>query len=178
MTGTTIALSFTGRAVTAVIWFGRNILLSCPGSNEPSCLHVKPACYPNGNYWCSLTVGAWFQIDRSLFRLNQDCSSTSQPAPHLHVVIPAHHSDGATCVNGLTGIDGSTDNGNACCPLGCNQCGGTGCARNGDEGFGRDECCVNTILEEKPACSSFVAAPCVVVTDGEVKNTFITENWV
>lgn len=70
---------------------------------------------------------------------------------------------GPTCANDLPGYDGSNDNGDVCCPLGCGSCGGPGCVRFGsEEGLDRFSCCINGILGSQLDCSETGEAPCVV----------------
>ncbi|CAM9818929.1 unnamed protein product [Scytosiphon promiscuus] len=67
------------------------------------------------------------------------------------------------CNNGLTGIEGSNDAGTVCCPLGCNQCGGAGCAQSGaGQGLGSTDCCVNGVLNTHDFCNEIGETPCKV----------------
>ncbi|CAM9790785.1 unnamed protein product, partial [Ectocarpus fasciculatus] len=65
-----------------------------------------------------------------------------------------------TCSNGLEGIDG---NGVVCCPLGCGQCGGTGCNTSGAAaGLGADSCCGGSIKASDEYCDETNEAPCII----------------
>ena len=71
--------------------------------------------------------------------------------------------DGQTCSNGLVGFEGTNDNGSACCPIGCGQCGGAGCGAVGrDEGLDNTDCCINGVLNNQELCSVTGTAPCVI----------------
>ncbi|CAM9967440.1 unnamed protein product [Ectocarpus sp. 12 AP-2014] len=65
-----------------------------------------------------------------------------------------------TCSNGLQGIDG---NGVVCCPLECNQCGGTGCTTSGSAaGLGSESCCGGAIKASGEYCDDTNEAPCII----------------
>ncbi|CAN0056993.1 unnamed protein product [Pylaiella littoralis] len=68
-----------------------------------------------------------------------------------------------TCSNGIEGIDG---NGVVCCPLGCGQCGGTGCGSSGKaNGLDGDSCCGGGIKDSGILCSDSGSAPCIIDED-------------
>ena len=71
-----------------------------------------------------------------------------------------------TCSNGVVGIDGANEAGQAvCCPLGCGQCGGEGCATSGRKaGLDNTDCCANGIINNQPDCADTPTAPCYIST--------------
>ena len=67
------------------------------------------------------------------------------------------------CTDDVVGIVGKNDNGSACCPVGCGQCGGRGCASAGAaEHLDNTDCCVNGVLHNQELCSHTGSAPCVI----------------
>ncbi|CAM9915071.1 unnamed protein product, partial [Hapterophycus canaliculatus] len=65
----------------------------------------------------------------------------------------------STCLNGFEGLDGF---GSYCCPIGCNQCGGNGCASSGAEnGLSGTECCGGGVKRAGVYCADSGAAPCI-----------------
>ncbi|CAN0369326.1 unnamed protein product [Ectocarpus sp. 6 AP-2014] len=65
-----------------------------------------------------------------------------------------------TCSNGLEGIDG---NGVVCCPLECNQCGGTGCTTSGSAAdLGWESCCGGGVKASDVYCDETNEAPCII----------------
>ena len=58
-----------------------------------------------------------------------------------------------TCSNGLVGLENNM--GTVCCVLGCDPCGGAGCATNNT--LGGSNCCAGEISE---LCSVTNSAPC------------------
>ncbi|CAN0390259.1 unnamed protein product, partial [Pylaiella littoralis] len=68
------------------------------------------------------------------------------------------------CSNGLAGFEGtSSDRVTACCPFGCNQCGGAGCNMSGlTAGYGSEDCCITGGVEFQKHCDATGAAPCVI----------------
>ncbi|CAN0447149.1 unnamed protein product [Pylaiella littoralis] len=73
--------------------------------------------------------------------------------------------EGSTCFGlDIPGIEGSNSNGAVCCPLGCNQCGGSNCPWSGSAaGLTRRQCCINGVLRSGGAgdCSVTMTAPCI-----------------
>ncbi|CAM9196305.1 unnamed protein product [Ectocarpus sp. 13 AM-2016] len=66
---------------------------------------------------------------------------------------------GDTCSDGIEGIDG---NGVVCCPLGCGQCGGTGCSSAGAaNGLNSGSCCGGGIKYNGDYCDDTGEAPCI-----------------
>ncbi|CAN0292541.1 unnamed protein product, partial [Ectocarpus fasciculatus] len=65
-----------------------------------------------------------------------------------------------SCKDGIEGIDG---NGVVCCPLGCGQCGGTGCstAAGADNGLASDSCCGGGVKNSGNYCDDTGVAPCI-----------------
>ncbi|CAN0438128.1 unnamed protein product, partial [Ectocarpus fasciculatus] len=67
--------------------------------------------------------------------------------------------DVGTCKDGIEGLDG---NGVVCCPLGCGQCGGTGCSTAGaDNGLASDSCCGGGVKSTGNYCDDTGVAPCI-----------------
>ena len=67
------------------------------------------------------------------------------------------------CTKDVVGIVGKNDNGSACCPTGCGQCGGRGCASAGaKEHLDNTDCCVNGVLHNQELCSETGVAPCII----------------
>ncbi|CAM9256384.1 unnamed protein product, partial [Ectocarpus sp. 12 AP-2014] len=65
-----------------------------------------------------------------------------------------------TCSNGVEGIDG---NGVVCCPLGCGQCGGTGCNTSGAAaGLDGSSCCGGGVKASEQYCDETNEAPCII----------------
>ncbi|CBJ33670.1 Unsaturated glucuronyl hydrolase, family GH88 [Ectocarpus siliculosus] len=65
-----------------------------------------------------------------------------------------------TCSNGVEGIDG---NGVVCCPLECNECGGTGCTNSGRAaGLGSESCCGGGVKASGMYCDETNEAPCII----------------
>ncbi|CAN0468937.1 unnamed protein product, partial [Hapterophycus canaliculatus] len=58
------------------------------------------------------------------------------------------------------GIESS--NGEACCPVGCTLCGGSGCSTAGLPGYGSESCCTTDIVSEGEACNATQEAPCFI----------------
>ena len=72
-------------------------------------------------------------------------------------VCPKYVASGQTCSNGLAGYEASK----VCCPVGCGQCGGSGCsALDG----GGDACCTANVMAAGTLCSESKAAPCNIDT--------------
>jgi len=99
---------------------------------------------------------------------------------NVHILTPRHQpssnisqvsasAENGTCSSGIPGLEGTNENGTACCPLGCTACGGLECATAGAAaGLGNKSCCINGVLENQPSCSTAGAAPCVIEVGGSV----------
>ncbi|CAB1107956.1 unnamed protein product [Ectocarpus sp. CCAP 1310/34] len=81
-------------------------------------------------------------------------------APCIYGSAPEDDDDdggGGTCSDGIEGIDG---NGAVCCPLGCGQCGGTGCTSAGAaNGLDSGSCCGGSIKSSGNYCDDTGEAP-------------------
>ncbi|CBJ31655.1 Unsaturated glucuronyl hydrolase, family GH88 [Ectocarpus siliculosus] len=70
-----------------------------------------------------------------------------------------------TCSNGVQGIDG---NGIVCCPMECNQCGGSGCTHAGRAaGLGAESCCGSGVKASGRYCDDTDEAPCIIGSSPE-----------
>ncbi|CAN0434757.1 unnamed protein product, partial [Ectocarpus sp. 12 AP-2014] len=68
--------------------------------------------------------------------------------------------DESKCSNGLEGID---HKGEVCCPLGCGQCGGSGCSTSGaSNGLGAESCCSSEVNDSGRYCDDTNKAPCII----------------
>eukprot|EP00752_Nemacystus_decipiens_P002535 g2378.t1 len=73
----------------------------------------------------------------------------------------AAEGQGPTCTGGLSGIE-NIDEG-TCCPVGCGQCGGTGCASNAQPDHDKHDCCAGRILASEVFCDTpGASAPCII----------------
>lgn len=79
------------------------------------------------------------------------------------------------CTDDTEGV--LSENGEVCCPLGCNgQCGGTGCSSFGAaSGLGGESCCVGEIMESGVTCGGGQEAPCIVTEEGN--RGVVGTNW-
>ncbi|CAN0057819.1 unnamed protein product [Scytosiphon promiscuus] len=62
------------------------------------------------------------------------------------------------CSSGIPGI--MSDKGEACCPIGCGQCGGPGCSSAGAPDYDAFDCCVTEIMDLGESCAATGEAPC------------------
>ncbi|CAB1098365.1 unnamed protein product [Ectocarpus sp. CCAP 1310/34] len=123
------------------------------------------ACGQCGGTGCN-TSGAAFGLDGSsccgggVKASDEYCDETNE-APCIIGSRPTPSPTSAnTCSNGLEGIDG---NGVVCCPLGCGQCGGTGCNTSGAAaGLDGSSCCGGSIKASGKYCDETNDAPCII----------------
>lgn len=74
----------------------------------------------------------------------------------------------ASCSNGFAGFEGENDDGKACCPLECGQCGGADCdTAAAAAGLDATDCCVTDVINTHVACWIASRPPCEIVA-GEV----------
>ncbi|CAM9628235.1 unnamed protein product, partial [Ectocarpus sp. 12 AP-2014] len=86
------------------------------------------------------------------------CDDTGE-APCIYGSAPEADDGDGTCSDGIEGIDG---NGVVCCPLGCDQCGGTGCFTAGAaNGLDSGVCCKGSIKSSGNYCDDTGEAPCI-----------------
>lgn len=82
-----------------------------------------------------------------------------RPPPHVfgRTTVRMYATSGQSCSNGLAGYEASK----VCCPVGCGQCGGSGCSKLD---LGKD-CCTKDVKAAGTLCSVSKAAPCNIDTD-------------
>ncbi|CAM9339875.1 unnamed protein product, partial [Hapterophycus canaliculatus] len=64
------------------------------------------------------------------------------------------------CSNGVPGYE--SDDGLACCSVGCGRCGGAGCGGFGAPDLGGEECCTGKIASSGISCFDAGQAPCII----------------
>eukprot|EP00904_Undaria_pinnatifida_P005826 jgi/Undpi1/2373/HiC_scaffold_13.g05756.m3 len=74
-----------------------------------------------------------------------------------------HVSSGASCANGLEGVQQN----DICCAAECGTCGGVGCSQRPG---GQDLCCTTLIEISGMRCSDTKAAPCIIDDEEEEKD--------
>ncbi|CAN0417481.1 unnamed protein product [Pylaiella littoralis] len=95
-----------------------------------------------------------------------NCSEACAAAPAgppspAEPVVPSDPPAGQTCSDGTEGIEGS---GPVCCPIACNQCGGTGCSQSGAAaGLTSSDCCSGEVQTSGVYCDTN-QAPCIIGT--------------
>eukprot|EP00752_Nemacystus_decipiens_P008459 g7561.t1 len=76
----------------------------------------------------------------------------------LTLLMTVSTAEGQTCSNGLAGFESSS----VCCPVGCGDCGGSGCAKFNLD-LGKD-CCTGHVKDSGVLCSEAKSAPCIIDT--------------
>ncbi|CAM9871033.1 unnamed protein product [Scytosiphon promiscuus] len=90
-------------------------------------------------------------------------STTSTSGDYTETI--SEPEDALTCSNGVTGIEGSNDDGTVCCPVECGQCGTSECHQAGlAVDLDNTHCCVTGVLVTKGLCSESETAPCIIET--------------
>ncbi|CAN0165599.1 unnamed protein product [Pylaiella littoralis] len=120
-------------------------------------VNVVRDCFFTGSNGAAVSSDGWTSLgDLPICDPDVCCEQTPTPAPTaLAPTTPAQ-----MCSDGTEGIDG---NGIVCCPIDCNQCGGSGCSSSGAAaGLGASQCCGKAIKASDAYCDVTNEAPCII----------------
>ncbi|CAM9835143.1 unnamed protein product [Scytosiphon promiscuus] len=129
------------------------------GLDSDDCCATEASIADDGDL-CSETGVAPCAIDNAVEEGERRQQYRSQPScpPESDDV---ESDDGATCSNGVVGLESS--NGKACCVTECGVCGGEGCSGFGaDFGLDAHDCCATEIADEGDLCTTTGMAPCAI----------------